>query len=376
MKIAVLTWFDNMNYGTVLQLHALCDYLGETFSADVDVINYKPSDAHAVSKTETLSDRLFYRLSQALKKNLAPAPAASVLFPKEEETKKLRFESFLGGLSFTEPVSETDELEKLSENYDLFVCGSDQIWNPRILNRVFYLDFVKNTPKLSYATSMGIGYIPRYAEKYIKDYLKDFRAVSLREDSCKARLETICGKEVSVVCDPTLLLSAEKWGALADSAEFVGSGYTFTYFLGSSENHKEINREVLSLLGKKAYTTAPSYDYSDLIGAEETAFGPLEFLSAVKNSDFVLTDSFHAVCFCIIFEVPFCVVFKHSESDPFNQNGRITFLLEKLSLSDRIARGKEDVERIINTGVDYKSVKEKLDEFIKESAAYLDKNIY
>ncbi len=381
MKIALLTWFNNENYGTVLQLTALSDYLTTNCGAQTEIINYLPQEAHSVSKRETLGDHLAYRVMQtALKKLRKPQPNITEniksQYPDALQIKKNRFHSFLQQLAFTQPLCDISSLEECVNNYDLFVCGSDQIWNPRILNRVFYLDFVHGVPKISYAASMGVNYIPRYAEKYIRDYLKDFNAVSLREETCRQALEKLYQKPVDVVCDPVFLLSAERWEAFtADVPLYKEGNYILNYYLGDSPVHETVFDTVSRLLELPSHTLPSSKPALQRSTEEDIAAGPAEFLSLVKNASFTVTDSFHAVCFCLIFRIPFCVIYKHSERDPFNQNSRISFLLKKLKLENRIVSCAEDAAAAVATPIDFDEAHRLLAPFIKHSKEYLDRNV-
>ena len=153
MLIGILTWFNNLNYGTVLQLLAMNDYLTAHFDCDIEVINYLPREAHEIAKKETLTDHPLHRGLLSLKKRLRLENGSegdfNGLSPEELQKKKKRFETALSRLHFSESVKEISELTALAERYDLIICGSDQVWNPRILNSVYYLDFAQHTPKLS-----------------------------------------------------------------------------------------------------------------------------------------------------------------------------------------------------------------------------------
>jgi len=266
------------------------------------------------------------------------------------------------------------DIDNARDKFDIFICGSDQIWNPQIIDKNFYLAFADGKRKISYAASTGINYIPDYAKKCLTEYLKDFEAISLREPDCRKDIEKISGKNASVVCDPTFLLSANEWRTIADTTRIPSEKYALSYFLGDDKRNIFAYNATDNLNIKNVIlpTSTEMFDKSE---KKNYTISPADFLALEDNSEFIITDSFHAICFAIIFKKNFCVVTKHRESNPFNQNSRVLHLLSKAGLTDRLAKNESDIKRLFNEGIDYDAVYKRLSGFIDDSKKFLDKHI-
>lgn len=377
MKIAIITWYDNLNFGTALQAFALQKYLEDTYNAEAYLIAYHSSEDSYYRPIESKFDHFFYKTYTKIKDYINGyikeyASLVSNEYKPDNDERIVRFDKYLNEkIKFV----SADNLDKLEEEFDLFICGSDQIWNPNILDKNFYLDFVKSKPKISYATSFGINYLPRFAKPLIKQYLENYRDVALREDACKAKLEKLTNRDIKVVCDPTLLLSKEKWESECKDELAPIEKYCITYFLGDTKLSQQITINADKELGMKNFML-PSRPFAlKFDKMRNFRLGPDDFLALAKNTECIITDSFHAVCFAIIFEKPFCVI-KKSDDGAYSQFSRIQNLLSKANLTDRIAYSYEDVFSIVKADIDYASVKESLNEYIDFSKNYLASNIY
>lgn len=376
MKIAIITWFENLNFGTALQAYALQKYLKDSFGADVSLINYSPNKKDQLHSIKQKTHRLAYRAFKKIKSCFYDEykrydKLMETTYFEEKVKRESLFNSFLAeNIAFTERVKSREDLNGLNNEFDLFICGSDQIWNPINLNGVYFLDFVKEKIKLSYAASFGMNYIPKYADDYIREYLKDFKGISIREGTCKNELEKITDKKVSVVCDPTFLISPESWEKLQSQNSF-DKKYFVTYFLGDTK----FNRKAIKSAESKFHLSnliIPNTEYAVNISKKENiALGPKDFISAIYNSEFVLTDSFHAVCFSIMFKKNFCVLEKQKGYNPFRQNSRIESLLNILGISERFVKNSSRLEKAMSTPIDYNAVYKRLDKYIEASKCYL-----
>lgn len=380
MKIGIITWFDNLNYGTALQCFAMQKYLKNSFNADVFIINYHPSDSDYIKPLSQKKEHIFYKIGNKIKEAIysdskAYNKSINSTYAEELAKKRKSFSDFLSNVSFTEEITSENDFNKLEKNIDLFICGSDQIWNPNILNGRYYLNFVKNKLKIAYAVSFGIGYLPKYSHKYIEYFLKDFNAIGLRETTCKKQLQTITqNNNIEVVCDPTFLLETECWKKLK-SNKLTNDKYFVSYFLGDTSISKKAIKTAEKELGINNIILPATNNMLKKANRENITYGPAEFLELIYNSEFVLTDSFHAVCFSLIFEKNFCVLPKHRKSNPFKQNSRIESLLNIVGLSDRLIYNLNDFEKLLNSPVDYSDVRTKLNKYINSSKQFLDNNI-
>ncbi|MDD6728008.1 MAG: polysaccharide pyruvyl transferase family protein [Eubacteriales bacterium] len=382
MEIAVITWFSNLNFGTALQAQALQDYLKSHSDTDVKLINYLPSESNILQSVDKKTEHIVFKVFNKIKEkihndNEIYNNLLSGKFKNFFEKKKENFDVFMSEIDFTEEVSSKEDFKKIADSFDTFICGSDQIWNPQILDKNYYLDFVHGKNKIAYAASFGIGYLPDYSKPYIKEYLSDFKAIGLRENTCKDELCAITQRDdISVVCDPTLLFDKEYWSKKGNTSVVPKEKYFVTYFLGSSSIVPDAVKKVQDTL-KIKNVVLPSTEYTlNICDKENISYGPSEFISLIENAEFVLTDSFHATCFSVIFGKKFCVLKKHSQSNPFRQNSRIESFLSTLGISERLVQKNSSIFEFLAEDIDYVKVYEKLDEFRESSKKFIERNVF
>lgn len=221
--------------------------------------------------------------------------------------------------------TELSSLEGLREMYDLFVVGSDQVWNPRsgLRDHLRFADFASPKQRVAYAASVGVSELPSYVRSDYRQGLLGMAHVSVREQRASEIVRGLTGREVPVVLDPTMLLEAEDWNSLAvvpSSLPF--GGYVAEFFLGSATD------EEMFPVGQ--YSRRQDLDRVDLKSDTREAFtamGPLEFIGAIRASRFLVTDSFHAAVFATIFRVPYLLKGRGA------MNSRLDSLLQKSGLS-------------------------------------------
>ncbi len=343
MKIAIITFHWATNYGAVLQSFALQNYLSKQ-GHDVEIIDYYP-------------DKYKKTVLNALK-----AKHPVVIFNRIKEIRK---EKAIAGfrnntLKMTEHFNSSEKLNILSENYDCFICGSDQIWNPSFTRFgegkatfSYYLDFAPDNKILaSYAASFGVTSYPEDLIDLITEKFKRFDFISVRE---KTGLDIVkkCGRDnVSLVPDPTLLLSEEDYLPFV-SQDAREKPYAFSYMLHGMKMPKELSQYISD---KKLCVVSPSNYTIE------------QWLTAINGAETVITNSFHGIVFSVLFKKKFIAL----TIDGSGMNDRIFTLLERLGLSDRIYKGKT---ADFDSKIDWQSVYEKLEELRKEGYSYLDKVI-
>lgn len=269
------------------------------------------------------------------------------------------------------------ELKKGTGNYDAFLCGSDQLWLPGNLGSHFYtLEFVPDEKtKIAYATSFGVSRIPWFQKKRTARYLERFQALSTREVRGCEMIRELTGLDSSVVCDPTLLFSAEQWKELIPVRPVVKEPYIFCYFLGTNPKHRRIARELKKATGLKIVTVP----FLDHFVPEDVKFGDRrlydvdaeDFVNLIRHAEYVLTDSFHGSVFSILHHKQFVTLNRFDDNSSNSRNSRIDSLCALLGLSERRYHG--DIEKAIQKPIDYEAVEVKLNELRAGSASYLEK---
>lgn len=331
-----MTWYDNENYGTALQAYALQSIVSSY--AECEIIPYK--SRHPGYGVRDIVDPV-------LRKNLMWKIYERTLFKiysdrychLEEDRRKKMLAFFDDKLSIANNISPNDFESYVNEHYDAIVCGSDQIWNPTRYDRHFFLDFVSNNiPKIAYAPSFGVSRISdKSIETDIRYLLGRFDYLSVREMAGQEIIRTLIKKEVPICLDPTLLLDSEFWNNLADESRLqLPEKYTYAYLLGRNQQHFIKSKRFADALDAELLLQ-PYYVADYFKPCKRVApSGPADFLNAIRNSEFVCTDSFHGLIFAIIFERPFIVFKRFRNGNVSSQNSRIETLLKYIDMEDRL----------------------------------------
>ena len=205
IETATLTWFSG-NYGSIMQAFALQRTVMKLGYGN-HIINYVPN------KWEKLA---FFCKSSArfvtLKAKIENRKIESKFLNREEiDFKNKKFEEFYKkSLALTEMIPTQKQMQSLNGQYRIFLCGSDQIWNPNYFKKCNFLDFVSDSnQKIAYAPSVGTTQLAENEKSQMKPYLNRFDKISVREESSKSLIESVVDKPVQVVCDPVFLLPRE-----------------------------------------------------------------------------------------------------------------------------------------------------------------------
>ena len=312
MRIRIVTFHRALNCGAVLQTYALCTFL-KGLGHRVEVLNYVPDWMRgAVSPI-----RAGHGINGFL------------LTPYRAIIRRC-FDAFLKkNIPLTKLVRTADDISRLPE-CDLYITGSDQVWNPEIthgLDELYLLRFPTNAVKMSYAASYGMNNVPEEFAKAIAPALRDFRAVSVREHALQAALEKAGLSSVKTVLDPVFLLTQEQWEAVSGSAHM--SDYVLIYTKSRITKEREIAHELAVRYGLQVIDTS-AIIRKQHVNRTMPSIGPREFLGLIKNARFIVTNSFHATAFSVIFKKDFYVL------APGKYSVRQESLLNDVGLKSRI----------------------------------------
>lgn len=341
MKIDIITFHFVPNQGAVLQCFASKKFL-ERQGHEVKIIDYRP-DYHTVRYDKVKNPfkyAAWYWRKHAKKRLLIrvriyvqSVVRAIIMNIKQPDAGKLdEFEKFVHkNLSLTERYTSLNQLKENPPIADAYISGSDQLWNPELLNQeydnAYFLDFGKeDTARVSYAVSMG-KIQDSMSLKKLKGCCENLTAISLREYD-KEAINAI-GHDVHICIDPTLLLNAEDYEA-AESKVKENAPYIFVY---GFENTAGIHDALEVAKGKYACKVINGCPHRIKLGDSAQKlrdYGPDRFLTLVKNAECVVTNSFHGTAFSIIYHKDFITV-THS-----TRGGRMTSLLYHLGLTSRL----------------------------------------
>lgn len=374
-KIGIMTYSRSINYGSALQAFALA-YCLKDLGYDVEIIDY-------VQRNYGLNYSLF---KAPFSLNAIKYDIIHFLFFNTLKRRDAKFSHFR---KYVLPMSKTqykfgDDLSELDSEYDVMICGSDQIWNPKAtdFDTNYFLPFIKHSSKISYAVSINGGDL-KYIEnsgRILSDLLS-FKALSVREDSGKADLTSFLSskKEVSVLLDPTLLNPAQVYSAIS-SSRLVKERYIFFYSVNFKEEAVESAITLSERTGLPVYTLFTGGNRTVLKVKKRFIFatksvGVEDFISFIKYSDYVVTNSFHGTAFSVIFEKNFFSIGLTDKNGDLIPDARICHLLGLLGIESRFV-SKEMIKMVnLSETIDYLQVNERRQEGIMKSISYLKESI-
>ena len=273
-------------------------------------------------------------------------------------------------------------MKNLNNCCRIAMVGSDQIWHwdlYKSFGSVSYLDYIYNSrKKIAYASSFGREFWDGSEEETaeISIYLKDFDFISVREKSAVSICKEIFGVEAVQVLDPVFLCEPSEYQKLALTSELIlPEHYIGAYLLDSDDRKTNVLRQAEDYFGLTSSIITDAFETSDSFKSEDSALKKIyneDWLKNIICADFVITDSFHGVCFSIIFQKQFVAI-----TNPKRGSIRFKDLLASLSLSDRlITNSNTDIKHLLAEKIDYAKVSIILEHQRKISVDWLKKSIY
>ncbi len=364
-KIGIITFQNAHNYGGILQLYALKTYL-ENKGYSVDAINYINKQIESQYPFFPKIPFKTYRKKVIIESILKiPINVVRNLYSlKQHIIKYKKFNKFINNIVKTDRFYNIKDFKNLND-YDAFVCGSDQIWNPTLtggLDKVYFCDFNTDATKISYAASMGLKELPELEELKFQRLINNFDYLGVRETTLKDYISKFTNQEVVENVDPTLLLDEKEYTKLIKSNNY--GKYIFVYSLVDDNKLFEIAEKlseekrlpIVELRYEKIFKHRKYKQVADS--------GPEDFLGLVKNAEYVVTNSFHGTIFSIIFEKEFYSVYNEWGTS------RIKTILEKVGLIDRYINDYEEISKL--KSIDFSNVKKEIKKLRKDSCDFLE----
>jgi hypothetical protein len=366
MKIAIITIQNANNYGAVFQAYALQFIV--SLKGSVKIINYE--NRH-ISRSFDL-----IRFKASLHGVLGFGKDIFRIIPRKVVISKFKF--FINNrFNLTFSINDVNISSKDWEEFDVFISGSDQIWNPdcisdnSTINPIYFLNFApKRSRKISYASSVGAYKFNEIEITKLKALLEDFSYISVREKDTKDFLSKVLNRDVFHVLDPTLLLNKNQWlELLTDNNNYYQEEeYILLYTVPKVSLIREAVKYFSKKIGLRVISLEQGLNAGAKVDKQYRDAGPEDFLSLFNKASFVITDSFHGVCFSVNFEKPFVAI------SPGKNVNRMESLLSAIGLENRIAHEKIDFEQI-STNMSFALASKKLQLLRNASLNYLDKAI-
>lgn len=364
MEIGVITYANASNYGALLQAYALQTYL-ECRGHEVVLLNY--SWTHKYSIWQIIRSR---RLSTLCRK-------------AQENMNRSIADGFRQHLHLSCVCDTLADVEKHFPKCDVYIVGSDQVWNT-VANRdklqLVFLDFVDNSVKrLSYAVSFGLEKINSELHEEVGRLMRKFSAISVRERTAVKLVKQVSGCHAEWLCDPTLLLSDGQYSKLVKTTRVdlhSDEKFIFSYFLNWSTANRDAYltclKTALNIVTEKSEKARTTLWLGGVLGLHDK-IEVSEWLCRMMGSSFVLTNSFHGTIFAILFQKPFITVLLSQNAAAMND--RIVSLLARLGLSDRMFE-KFDEQRLLKVAsskIHWEDVEKRIEAWRNETDIFFSK---
>lgn len=356
MKIGILTFHCAHNFGAVLQCYALQETL-KTMGHEVYIIDYRPD--------YLIKPYKIFSLHRLKSKNPLKCIFKMMVELSSIQARKIRkrgFDQFINSRFQLFPISRLSE----DSHFDLFIFGSDQIWNPKFnhykLDPIFLgcSSVFSDTPKIAYAASMGMKELPnKQIEKEFSNALQSFRSISVRERSFQDYIEKVSGLKSKTVIDPTLLLTSLQYDRLIGK-KMIQEDYILVYQIAGSVSLTQNISVLQKSLRKKVIDISP-------FSRKGLKYSPYDFLNLIKYADLILTTSFHGTVFSCIFQKDFYTFSINKDIDNRSKN-----LLESLSLEERMIK---DISEINSKHIDYEIINKSIKMLQSEAIKWLIENL-
>ena len=360
MTVGIITFFKSYNYGVWLQAVATQEFFSKN-GFNAEIINY--TNELEDSKTQYAykeNNKIYGYVTSFIK---------SILFGKVKYYKK-GFSKYLNSY-YKISEKEYHNVDNMQDiRYDILVAGSDQLWNPETtsgeLDRAFLLQFGNVGKRISVATSIGSVPVEKENEKIIRDALKDFDAISVREQYAKDVLHRFCDLPIKVIMDPTFLLNKREWIELAKrntNMKKTNKKYILTYFI-STDKRTERYKNMVESYSKRLDIPVWAVQFSRarstpcdkmILGASIS-----DFINLINNAALVLTDSFHGVAISLNLNANFVAI--NNKGNP----ERVRHLLNEVGLTNRIEMKTDEYSEIM-----YDSVNKKLNSLRTDSQEWI-----
>lgn len=364
-RISIITWYSSGNYGTTLQAFALHRKLQD--------LGYKVSILRELEFNNKRKIIIKYILS---KFGLLEYSKKRKISSNQKDINLYNF--IRQNLNIYEVFTYKGLKQYVSET-DVFITGSDQIWNAWFcFNPFYFLGFAGDKKRIAYATSIGTKYFPKKYEEEIKSLLSKFHHIAVRESSAVDLINNMLGNNSCVqVADPTFLLTRDEWREISSKADIritVPEQYILCYFIGNNESYQKQLEDVRRKAGIENVIIIPSLE-NPSFSIEDTIIyneaGPYEFVNLIQNASLVCTDSFHATTISIISLVKFVEFKRFNDNDLKSQNSRIYDLLSHYNLSHLLY----DENNNWLESVDFRKIEETTNHDREKSVNYLIESI-
>lgn len=367
-KVGIITFHNSYNCGSMLETYAMQKMI-QKLNLETEIVNFSTS-----GQKELYSVWFKNNSVRNIIKNIILIPYSKRLKNNNKKYEEFKNKNFILSREYTEG-------EKIDEsNYKVVIAGSDQVWNTTIKDSddAYYLNWVKNAKKVAYAPSFGAKNVQIYSDNPSKyaEYLKDFDALSIRENNGKKWIKDLIGEDVPVLLDPTMLLKEEDYAEILANDIEEKDKYIFFYSPSFNTEICEYVKKIATKYGLKVITWSTKRYATKRIkkfGFELPKYeNPSSYLYLIKNAELVITTSYHGTIFSTIYRKNFITV---KNGDMYGDDDRVITLLSQIDMMDRLIPYKFDDKFNYLEKIDYTKYENKVPDLQKKSIDYLEKNV-
>lgn len=327
-NIGILTFSYSSNPGSVLQAYVLQQTISSFECYHAKIINYQKTSAGKPIIGKTVFCK---PLKNWTPKRILEWTARIIAHPVRMRKYEKFFKKYYN--EYSNVPCKRDDLKTAEDSYDAFVVGSDQVWNFKSYNvdTTYFLDFVENSrKKISYAASLGSAGIPEEYKASAKKLISDFSAISVREKEALNEIYNLTERNATWVLDPSLLWEKEQYHAISKAPK--KQKYVFLYLREESSRLEAFAHSLAKAYGLAVIKVIKHWRCNKK-GKPFSAVGPQEWLGYMENADYIITNSFHGICFSLTFEKEFFVDLLKGGAQ--HTNTRLENALAQFELSDR-----------------------------------------
>ena len=383
LKIGILNLQQVDNFGCVLGAYAIQHVTQDISKAYVELIDYRPIQKkhNIVEKAMRAMKRsAVYGIVSTLKKHRSGIEFGKLIHQEGQKDRMSdperirKFKAFRNKyFRRSKPYTAIDK--KHHPQYDVYLVGSDVVWllddlwmenSPAMLRFTDGMD----CRRISYAASLGDFSVQIGRKMLVKRLyrhgLMRFDTVSVREETSASYLSSLYQGKIYCCMDPTLLLSLKDYEEIEHTSSASSpSGYIYVYMLDDTGDFYKAANEISRQTGLPLVRCCDQINGYENVAVEAEGDGPADFLSRIKNAELVITNSFHAVCFSLIYHKKFFVVRRNTQAYKTEE------LLKKLGLYERYLDMSNCNDML--KPIDFEAVDRKLNNWRRESEDYLKK---
>ncbi len=368
LKIATMTFHMAHNYGAMLQAYALVKAIND-LGYDCEVLDYRFPYIDQWEGVHTRNE--ITKKEGRLKGNLKYIYRHIKGYYRNISRKRIKFDCFMRNEMRLSKKVYFDRNELVNVRYDAVIFGSDQIWNPDLTNGFaveYFGKYAGDAKRIAYGASCGTDSFKEEWRETIEPLLKSFTAIGVRESGLAQYIESHYGLAAETVLDPVFLLDKQRWDSIAEKAEIdISEPYLLVYAFQTSNDIYDLARKIAKerKLNLISITYQKMDNQNDIVQLIDC--GPLDFVSLIKNAEYVCTTSFHGMAFSIIYEKNFYCI-GHPKYSSRNKD-----LLELIGLQDRLLSSYDESMRL--SDCNYKNARLVLSEMIKSSKEFILSNL-